>query len=65
MSITITLPDGRKVRSASQRRYVVVATHMDKPYIARRSDNLAVARHVSQSFRGSVIFDQTERRFTF
>ena len=65
MSITITLPTGEKVRSASNRRYVVihVLKYNGVAHIARRSDNLDTVRRYSRRLPGSVIYDQTERRF--
>jgi len=62
MSITITLPTGEKVRSASRRRYVVIDKFGDnKAFIYYRTDVLTRARGAAA--RGRVVYDQVERRF--
>jgi hypothetical protein len=43
--MTITLPNGEKVRSQSRRRYVLVVKHGDHaPKIIKRSDRLETIR---------------------
>lgn len=45
-ALTMTLPDGVKLRAATQRRYAVVWTRDGKAHVERRSDSLATARAV-------------------
>lgn len=79
MQVTITTPDGAKVRTATARRYVVVYEYQDTgvgehfAVIDKRTDSLVTARgHVTRSGRYNsgrdwtavrAIYDTTERRF--
>lgn len=47
-AVKISLPDGRIVRSQSQRRFVVIDASRTQPYIVRRSDALATAVAAAQ-----------------
>jgi hypothetical protein len=54
---TFTLPDGTKVRAASQRRYIVVNPRYSGNGIIRRSDSFATAKTAWLSSSGSYIVD--------
>lgn len=47
--MTITLPSGRKIRSASQRQFVLITDGDSAPRIVRRSDDLARLRQFRYS----------------
>jgi hypothetical protein len=59
MQGTFTLKDGSKVRSQSQRRFIVVSTYTSKPRIVKRSDNLQVADHFAMRLTHAVVIDTT------
>lgn len=44
MNATLHLPDGRRVRTATGRGFVVVVDHVEKPKVLYRTDNLVKAR---------------------
>lgn len=60
MKTTLTLRSGRKLRSASMRRYVLVHDDPERdPYVMRRSDTPATLRKVRRSLTTDYIMDTT------
>lgn len=60
MQGTFTPPTGERVRTDSQRRYVIWRTWTDaKPSIVRRTDNLVTARRVVQTSRYYIVDTHT------
>ena len=41
-SVTVTLPDGRKITSYSRRRYIAVWVRKARPIVQQRSDRLFI-----------------------
>lgn len=62
--MTIILPTGEKVRSLSRRRYVVIDDNgRGRYFVAKRSDNVAVAKEFARRRHAGYVYDQVKRRF--
>lgn len=59
MSVTMTLPSGRKVRYQGHYRYIAVYDDptMVRPVILRRSNDLRTAQRAATKYTPSVVMD--------
>ena len=65
MTHTLALPSGRKIRSSSQRRFILVMDSMQtNPAILKRSDSLPTLRkhRFDKNLFAAVIVDQVSGR---
>lgn len=64
MAATITLPNGVKFRSASQRRFVLVMTYQGRATTLKRSDSLATIRaHFNKPENRDIVARSDGRRW--